>query len=288
MASSSGASISSKRQKAAGLIRKIEKINAVVGSYVKEKQVIVEFDTYNPAVQYDQAKTAYENLAKNYERMKALLAAGETSQSNFDGVETQYLVAKRNYESVHQMLFVESPFDGTIVDVKVNAGDNVKSDTHLFTVSQLHKMRSKIWVSEKEIVQFKKGMKAVTEFAGQTFTGRVVEISLAMDPARQSFYVEVEFDNPKGVLKSGITTEIKILVYENPNAVIISRNLINNDENGSFVYIADNGKAVKTYITNGNDSGINYEIKNGLQPGQLLIVKGSAQLEDGSKIKVIQ
>lgn len=267
---------------------KIERINATVGDYVREKQVIVEFDIYNPGVQYEQAKSAYENLKKNYERVKALLAAGETSQANYDAIETQYLVAKRNYESVRQMLFIEAPFDGILVDMKVNPGDNVRADVPLFTVSQTNKMRSKIWVSEKEISQFKKGMKAVTEYDGQQFIGKVVEISLAMDPARQAFFVEVEFDNPKGIIKSGVTNEIRILTYEKSNAIIIQRSLVNKDENGNYVFVVQNNKAIKKYITNGNESGLYYEVSGGLQVGDLLVVKGASQLEDGSKVNVIQ
>ena len=266
----------------------IERVNANIGDYVKTRQVIIEFDTDNPALQYNQANTTYENAEKNYTRVKALYDAGETSQANYEGVETQYRVAKRNYESLHKMLFIESPFDGYIVDVKVNPGDGVKNEAPLFTVAQLNKMRSKIWVSEKEITQFKKGMKAITEFGGQTFVGKIVEIAMAMDPARQAFYVEVEFDNPRGVLKSGITNEIKILTYENPNALIIPRNLVINDETGSYVFVVSDGKAAKKYISNGNESGMYYEIKKGLQAGEMLIVKGGSQLEDSTKIKVIQ
>lgn len=266
----------------------IVKVNANIGQYVKEGQVIVEFDTDNPALQFNQAKTTFENTQKNYERVKALYEIGETSQANFDGVETQYRVAKRNYESLHKMLFIESPIDGYIVDLKVNPGDGVKSEAPLFTVAQLNKMRSKIWVSEKEIVQFKKGMEAVTEFDGQKFVGKIVEIALAMDPARQAFYVEVEFDNSKNIMKSGVTKEIKILTYENPNSIIIPRNLVIKDENGSYVFVAENNKAVKKYITNGNESGIYYEIRKGLKEGDLLIVKGASQLEEGTNLKLIQ
>jgi RND family efflux transporter MFP subunit len=266
----------------------ITKVNAKIGDYVKEGQVIIQFDTDNPALQYNQAKTTFENAEKNYVRLKALYDAGETSLAAFEGAETQYLVSKRNYESLKKMLFIESPFDGYIVDLKVNPGDGVKSEVPLFTVAQLFKMRSKIWVSEKEIVQFKKGMTAITEFGGQRFVGKIVEIALAVDPARQAFYVEVEFDNSKGILKSGLTNEIKILTYENPKAIILQRNLIMNDENGSYVFVNADGKASKRYIGNGNDSGILYEIKTGLNPGDMLIIKGASQLEDGSKLNVIQ
>ncbi len=220
--------------------------------------------------------------------MKVLLQAGETSQSNFDAIETQYLVAKQNYESAKLTLFIEAPFDGVIVDMKVHPGDNVKNEAPLFTISQIHKMRSKIWVSENELNKFKKGMKVTNEFNGEKFIGRIVEISMAKDPTMQAFFVVVEFDNPRGVLKSGVTTEIKILIYENPSAIIIPRNLVYKDENGNYVFVVNNDRAVKRYITNGNQSGIYYEILNGLNEGDLLVVKGSAQLEEGIKVKIIQ
>ncbi len=267
---------------------KIEKINARVGDYVKEKQVIVEFDPSNPALQYEQARTSYENAKKNYERIKSLLDAGETSQANYDGAETLYLVSKRNYESLKQVLFVESPIDGRIVDLKVNAGDNVKNEAYMFTVAQTNVMRAKIWVSEKEIRMINKGMKTIAVYNGKEYPGKITDVSMGVDPARQSFYVEAEFTNPGNELMNGVTVETKVLVYENTNAIIIPRNLMMSDEQGHYLFIENNGKAIKVYAENGRESGIYYELSKGLKPGDRLIIKGADQLENGTAVKVIQ
>ncbi len=267
---------------------KIERVLARVGDRVVKDQVIVEFDRTNPSIQYEQAKSAFEITEKTYLRTKALLEAGETSQANFDGAETQYFVAKRNYEAVKQALFIQSPFDGIVVDVKVKDGDNVKNEAQLFTVAQLHKMRTKLWATENEIIQIKKGMKVTTEYLGELFTGRVTDVSIAADPYKQAFYAEVEFDNPKAKLTSGVTFEFKVLIYQNLNAIIIPRNLVKNDNKGKYVYVEKNSMAVKTYITNGLDSGGDFEVRTGLSAGDKLIVQGAGLLEDGKKVKVIQ
>lgn len=267
---------------------KIEKINAKVGDYVKENQVVVQFDTDNPALQYEQAKSSYDNSKKNYDRIKSLLEAGETSQANYDGAETQYLVSKRNYESLRQMLFIESPFDGRIVDLKVNDGDNVKNEAYLFTVAQTNKMRAKLWVTEKEISLIKKGMKSIALYNGKEYPGRITDVSLGIDPAKQSFYVESEFDNSGNELMNGVTVEIKVLVYENPEAIIIPRSLMMIDDKGHYLFTENNGKAVKVYAENGRESGIYYEISKGLKPGDKLIVTGVDQLDEGTIVKVIQ
>ena len=267
---------------------KIEKINFQVGNYVEADQVVIEFPYDDPGSVYEQAKVTYDNSKKTYERTKVLLDSGQTSQANFDAVEAQYLVNKRNYEIARKLTFIEAPFSGYIVDVKVNVGDNVKGDSPLFTIAQLNKMRARIWITEKEISEIKPGLTAEMEFGGKVYRGKIVEQSMAIDPARQAFYAEVEFDNSKRELKSGVTVEIKVLIYQNPKAITIPRNLVATDDNGQYVFVENNGKAEKRYISNGQASGIYYEISKGLQVGDKLITKGSSQLTDGIKVKVIQ
>lgn len=274
--------------KGAPLGGKIDKINFRVGDYVKEDQIVVQFPNDQPGAMYEQAKAAHENSEKTYERMKALLAAGETSQANFDGVETQYLVNKRNYEAARKLVLIEAPFSGTLVDVKVKEGDNVKSEAYLFTIAQLNKMRAKIWITEKEIGEIKRGMTASINFGDKEYRGKIVEISMSVDPYKQAFFAEVEFDNPKNELKSGLTVDVKILVYENPKAIVVPRNLVMTDESGRFVFVEKDGKAEKRYISNGNDSGIYFEVSQGLNVGDNLIIRGAAQLTDGIKVNVIQ
>jgi len=267
---------------------KIEKINFKVGNFVKENQVVVQFPTDQVGAQYEQAKSAFENAQKTYERMKALLEAGETAQANYDAAETQYLVAKSNFEASKDMIFIDAPFDGYLVDMKVNEGDNVKKDSYLFTIAQLYRMKAKIWVTDNEIGLIKKGMNAEITYNNKTYTGKVTDVSLGIDPMTQAFYAEIEFPNTKMELKNGLTVEVKILVYENKNAVVIQRNLVQTDEKGSYVFVEKNGKASKRYISNGMETGIDYEIKSGLNVGDKLITQGNSQLNDGVKVNVIQ
>ena len=267
---------------------RISQINYKVGDYVEANQVVVEFPIDEPGSMYEQAKVTFENSERMYERTKVLLKAGETSQVNFDNVEAQYLVNKRNYENAKQLTFIESPFSGMIVDIKVNVGDNVNKDAPLFTVAQLQKMRARIWITEKEINQIKKGLPVEMLFGGKTYKGWVVDKSLALDPAKQAFYAEVEFDNSKREIKSGVTVEVKVLIYKNPKAIIIPRNIVMSDDGGQYIFIDKDDIAQKRYVTNGQESGVYYEISSGLQVGDKLVIHGGSQLTDGAKVKVIQ
>ena len=220
--------------------------------------------------------------------MAELLKAGETAQANYDNAETQYLVAKRNYESLKQMIYVESPISGTIVELFVKPGDAVFRDAKLFTVARLQTMKAKIWVSENEVNQLRTGMNASIMFGGKEYKGKVSEISLAMDEMKRAFGVEIQFPNPKRELKSGITTDVKIITYTNPNVIVVPRNLIKTESEKKFVFVENNGKAEQRFIQTGNENSIMVEVQNGLNNGDKLITEGMTLLSNGKKIKIIK
>ncbi len=265
----------------------IKRINYRVGDYVKEDSIVVEFPKDNPAIQYEQTKLAYENSKKTYGRMKALLDEGEVSQAKFDGVETQYLVNKRNYESMRQMLFVEAPISGTLIELNFNEGDDVPARKPMFTIAQLHRMIAEMWVSEEEALQLRKGMPAYIEWYGERFDGRITQISMQMDARKRAFKVEAEFHNPGKKLKSGITADVKIKAYDKEEAIAIPRNLIQKDGDSRYVFLAYGDKAVRTPVQTGLQSGLDVEITSGLETGDKVITKGLSLLEDGRKIKII-
>jgi RND family efflux transporter MFP subunit len=267
---------------------RIASVRAKVGQSIGQGRVVITFPTNNPQLQLSQAKIGLDNAEKLYKRMSELLKAGETAQANYDNAETQYLVAKRNYESLKQMIYVESPISGTIVEMFVKPGDDVFRDAKLFTVAQLQKMKAKIWVSESEVNLLKLGMTASMEFGGKEYKGKVTEISLAMDDMKRAFGVEIQFPNPKRELKSGVTTDVKIITYTNPNVIVVPRNLIKNEADKKYVFVENGGKAEQRFIQTGNESSISVEILSGLNAGERLITEGMSLLSNGKKIKVIQ
>lgn len=265
---------------------KIIKINKKLGDYVEEDEVVIEFPTDNPSMQYDQAKVAYENAKKTFERMKGLLQAGEISQQMYDDVETNYYVSKRNFESIKQMLFVEAPIKGRLISLPYKVGEIPEPGSNLFTVAQLGIMIAKINVSDKEIGQIKLGMKAIAKWNDMEFEGRVSEIPLTMNQDTKSFQVEVSINNPKNILKSGILTTIELKASNNEDAIVLNRNLINRKNDMEFVYIAKNGYAMEKQVETGATNGLEVQITSGLMPKDTLINCCSNLLENGKKIRI--
>ncbi|HPD33865.1 MAG TPA: efflux RND transporter periplasmic adaptor subunit [Candidatus Kapabacteria bacterium] len=263
---------------------KIEKVKARVGSRVAENQVVVQFPLDNPTLQYQQAKVSYENYKKTYERMKALLEAGETSQQNFDNIETQYLVAKRNYESIQQMLFVQSPISGTIVEIPYKEGEKVRAGDKLFTVAQIDRMKAVFWVSDQDLPHLRNGMNVTIEKNGKVYPGRISEISLVQDQTRKAFKVEAEFPNKNRELYVGMTMDVLIPYYINPNAIVVPRSALIQQGGKYYVFLAIENTAKMQEVKIGQSRGDKVEIFKGLNPGDKVITEGVNLLSDGSKI----
>ncbi len=267
---------------------RIQKINYKPGDKVQKDAVVIEFPEDSPAAQYQQAKSAYEMSAKTYRRMKALYEKGEIAQAKFDAVRTKYLVDKSNYETMKDLLKLDAPYSGVITEIMVHEGDNVKAKTPLFTIAKLDRMKIRIWISDAERQQIKPGMKALATVDNKTFTGKVQQVSISVNPLKQAFYADLIFDNAKRDILPGTTADIKIITYENDRAIVLPIHLLRTQNDRHFVFLAKNGHAFRQPVTTVKSNGIVYEISQGLKEGDSLIVEGNARLSNGVKIKVVR
>ena len=265
---------------------KILNVYAKVGDFVKEGQVIMQFPSTSPRMQYEQAKAGLDNAELTVKRMKELLTAGEISQQMYDNANTQYIVAKTNFEQLNQLISVKSPASGTVISMPYRAGDVPKMDMVLFSVALTNKMIAKVNVSDREISYIRKGMEAEVSWNGNVYKGTVSLIGLEMSPMTRSFPIEIEINNPKNELKSGITVNVNIKISDDANVIAIDRKFILDEDGKKFVFVEDNGTSKKRQITTGKESGVMVEVTSGLEPGDMLISCCTNFLEDGSKIKV--
>lgn len=267
---------------------RVEKIHVEVGDYVKKDQLIVSFPMDNPKANYYQAKTAYESSKLALERLKNLKQTGGVSQQNFDNAEAQYNVARANWDVVRKSVKVIAPFGGVITKISVSETENVKKEAELFTVSRLNKLKTKVWVTEKEIFEVKEGLLARALWNNLRLKGRVARVDMAMNIRSQAFGALLKFDNPKNFLLLGITAEVYIETYTNPKAIVIERKNIKNENGETYVFVNENSKAVKRPVVIGEKQGLALEIKEGLNPGDELIVEGLMLIEEDTKLKIIE
>ncbi len=187
---------------------------------------------------------------------------------------------------------VKSPIKGIITEIQYDIGDQIiANQTSIARVVQTHKLKVKVYVGMLDVGKVKEGNSVIVKVAsyeGREFKGIVNKISPTIDPVNRTVEVEVIIDNKKGLLKSGMFAEVEIITEVKKNKILIPQQSIIFEDNLNYVYILDKDKLIvrKQKVSVGNNYSGNIEIKDGLEDGQLILVKGQYNVFSGSEVDV--
>jgi RND family efflux transporter MFP subunit len=119
-------------------------------------------------------------------------------------------------------------------------------------------------------------------------TSQVFFISPKVDNQTQSVLIKSLLDNSKGQLRTGQFIRAKVIL-DKRLGVLIPTIAVSRIEGKTFVYVAQTqGQsqliARQKPVKLGNISGKNYQVLEGLQPGEKIVVSGLSRLSDGAAI----
>ena len=266
---------------------RITKINVEIGDFVKEGQVLAEIDK----AQLLQAQLQLQNQEVELQRLKTLYEEGGLSQSDYDAIQLQYNVLKTQVDNLLENTTLRSPINGVVSARNYDVGDMYAMSMPLFTVEQIVPVKLLIGVSETDYSKVKKG-DSVTVTADaipdKTFYGKVNRIYPTVDPATRTFTVEVKIDNAYKTLRPGMFARATVNFGSNNNVVIPDVAVVKQQGSGErFVYVLNEDNTV-TYkkVVLGRRMGAEYEVLEGLQDGDKIVIGGQIRLKDGVKVIV--
>ena len=266
---------------------RITKINVEIGDFVKEGQVLAEIDK----AQLLQAQLQLQNQEVELQRLKSLYEEGGLSQSDYDAIQLQYNVLKTQVDNLLENTTLRSPINGVVSARNYDVGDMYAMSMPLFTVEQIVPVKLLIGVSETDYSKVKKG-DSVTVTADaipdKTFYGKVNRIYPTVDPATRTFTVEVKIDNAYKTLRPGMFARATINFGSNNNVVIPDVAVVKQQGSGErFVYVLNEDNTV-TYkkVVLGRRMGAEYEVLEGLEDGDKIVIGGQIRLKDGVKVIV--
>ena len=268
------------------------------GDRVSKGQVLAKIDEGGLQNELAQLE-AQERLAKTtYERQERLW------EQNI-GSEMQYLEAKTNYEALQSSVnrlksqldktIVRAPFSGVVDDVISEQGEVVNpGQNQLFRLISLNNMYVEADVPENYLNKVSKGtdVKVSIGSVGREFEGKISQVGNNINPNNRTFSIQVKVPNKNDLIKPNQIATIKLNDYTSENAIVIPESSIQKNAMGeSIVYIlekendSNTGTAKKVVVETGLVYNDSIEIKEGLQPGQILITDGSKNLRDGQEVK---
>ena len=267
---------------------RIKKINVEIGDFVSKGQVLAEMDQTN----LEQTKLKLDNDALELSRLKELYEAGALSKSDYEAMQLSYNVSNTQYNNLVENTILRSPISGVVTARNYDAGDMYAMASPIFVVQQITPVKLLVAMSETDYTKVKKGDKVeITADAipGRTFTGKVNRIYPVIDATSHTFTSEVVVDNSDRALRPGMYACAKVTFAVNHSIVIPDVAVVKQQGSGQksvFVLNGDNTVTSK-FITLGRHTGNEYEVLEGLEEGEKIIVSGHTALKNGSEVNVI-
>ncbi|MBR4775826.1 MAG: efflux RND transporter periplasmic adaptor subunit [Bacteroidales bacterium] len=267
---------------------RIRSINAEVGDYVQKGQLLAQMDR----TQLDQLSLQVQNDELEHERLKSLYEQGGVSQSDFETAELGYKVRKSNYNNVKENTILRSPISGFVTARNFDKGDMFSLTAPLFVVQQVIPVKLLVGISESEYSLVKKGDKVsitVDALPGRTFEGQIERLYPTIDAASHTFKVEVKVPNKDKVLRPGMYARVNVNFGIRSSVVVPDQALVKQEGTGTrFIYVMQADSTVKYVpVQVGRHMGSEYELTEGLEGGETVVVKGQAALKDGIKVNVL-
>jgi multidrug efflux pump subunit AcrA (membrane-fusion protein) len=188
---------------------------------------------------------------------------------------------------------VKSPLTGTVGRLYLDKGSAIGLETPVALIARMDRVKVEFNIPEKDMVKVSKGCEVrvrVDAYPDRTFHGEVTRISPVIDPLTRSAYAEVTLSNLEHKLKPGMFAEIDIVVGSSRGAMVVPKEGILEDLNSgrSFVFVVEDGRAVKREIKTGISQGGLVEVKSGLTFSEKVVVSGHHYLKGGEKVEVVE
>ncbi len=185
---------------------------------------------------------------------------------------------KRNMELIRQRignLQVKSPIDGEVGLLDVVLGQSVTSGQKIGQVNDLSDYKVEAQIDESYIDRVRAGLDATFERQDTAFTMRLRKVY----PEVRNGQFRADFTfvgaHPRNI-RSGQTYYLHLELGQPTDAVIIPRGSFYQSTGGAWIYVVapEGDRAYKRRIRIGRQNPQYYEVLEGLEPGERVIVSG--------------
>jgi len=283
-----------------------------IGARVRKGQLLAEIDTPEVDQQLQQSRSNLATAEANLKlaeitktRYQGLLKTNAVSQQDADNAtgtfnanQTTVEAMQANVKQLEAMQSFEkiyAPFDGIVTVRNVDVGDLINSGsapgtkTDLFHIAQPGKLRVYVYVPQEYSQAATPGLTAeltLAEFPGKRFAGKLVRTANAINFATRTLQVEVDVDNPTGILLSGSYAEVHLKLAGLASTHIVPVDTLLFRSEGLQVAVLKDGKVVLTKVTPGRDFGNQIEIVAGLKGDESIIQNPPDSILTGEKVQI--
>lgn len=266
---------------------RIDKLLFKEGQPVKKGAVLVMLDAAEQRARLAAANADLKLAESRYKRSEELVAKNFISRQALDEARANLdiLRARRQQEQVAlDKTVIRAPFSGVAGLRQISPGAYVSKGTDIVRLDALGNLKLEVPVPETLLSLVRIGLPISLTFdalPGQTFSGTVHAIDPVVDPVSRNVRVRARIANPKGQLKPGMFARATADLGGKTSAILLPEQVIVPKSDGSYVFLAVDGKAELRKVTLGKREPGRVEIVSGVQAGDTVVLDGQIKLRPG-------
>ncbi|MFH1227128.1 MAG: efflux RND transporter periplasmic adaptor subunit [Planctomycetota bacterium] len=128
----------------------------------------------------------------------------------------------------------------------------------------------------------------VPALPGKVFEAKIIYLSPKAIEGTRSVLVKARVDNSELVLRPGYSANVRMVAETKEKALVIPRRSLRYDADKSYVLVVNNGVLNKKTVTLGVEKEDYVEIAAGINPTDIVVVRSSSFLDEGSKVEIVE
>ena len=235
------------------------------------------------------SKRAYDRLmASKGNVMKQMAFDSINAATTIKQNKERLIISEESLEIVKgrlSNLWVTAPISGLLSTVSVELGQNVNQGETIAQIDNIDGFKIEARVDQHYLPRVYEGLRGSFDFDNGTYDLKIRKKFPEITSGQ--FVVEMLFEGeiPENI-RRGQTVSIRLQLSEERQAVMIPRGSFFQTTGGNWIFVLDEteGSAVRRSIRIGNQNTRQYEVLEGLKPGEKVVVSSYDGYEDKDKL----
>lgn len=285
----------------------LKEVPVKTGDLVRKNQTVAVMDTdllqaelKTKAALKAQAEAQLHLAAWQYQAQSKVHKVGGISLNDLQEAEAKYRekqaeVARYAAEMAQtrtqiKKATITSPIVAIVGQKNYYPGERVPSQSEkgVVTLMQVDEVYGEAEVNERDMARLRPGLEAIVipdAFPHSPVRGKIDRLEPVLRPESRSVIAKVRLPNPQFLLKPGMFSRIEIILDKLPEVVAIPSAALRQAPDKSWqVFVVSDDVAFLRKVAVGMITPNWAEIKEGLQPGEMVVVEGGERLKDLSRV----
>lgn len=250
-------------------------------SLEKDKYIALE-DLLMSKENYERKKKLFDLLSKKaYQDSVSINTRIASSEESVESMQKNLSIIRNRLTK----LTIKSPVNGELATLNPELGQVISYGTRIGTINILDSYKVRAEIDEHYIARIKVKLKAYCDFSGKEYMATISKVFPEVKDGK--FFVDLLFNGevPQEI-RIGQTSRIRLELGESKQALLVSRGGFYQSTGGQWIFVVNKSKdkAIKRNIRIGRQNPKFYEVLEGLEKGEEVIVSGYENFGDADQL----